>query len=101
MNWSVSKFICILGLWIRLASGIHDLEDQQDEQVGIYTSVNELICSKFIYTSVICFNELIYSKFICICICICYLFWIRTDLFVSSFSPVSKNSELICSKFVC
>jgi hypothetical protein len=89
-----SKFTCIL------FTRIHELICSK----FIYTfiiCIHELICSKFIYISVIYFNELIYSKFICICICIYHLFWIWTDLFVSLFSPVFENPELISSKFVC
>jgi hypothetical protein len=89
-----SKFTCIL------FTRTHELICSKFICISIIC-IHELICSKFIYASVVYFNELICSKFIYICICICYLFWIWTDLFVSSFSPVSKNPELICSKFVC
>jgi hypothetical protein len=122
MNWSVSKFICIChqsANWSVVSSFVYTAR-RLNRSISrfnlhcicicklicskficiLFIRVYELICSKFIYTSIIYFNELICSKFICICICIYYLFCIWTDQFVSLFSPVSKNPELICSKFV-
>jgi hypothetical protein len=113
INWSVSKFICIChqsANWSVVSSSAHTLRRLNQSVCRFnlhcicicelicskftcipFTCIYELICSKFIYTSVIYFNELICSKFICICICIYYLFWIWTDLFVSSFLPISKK----------